>query len=170
MPPKNIRSKIHLTPPETVRRILHDQLPFWEKKAPPGKIKHPTEEQWTLLRKLERAKSAPVPSANRGVYKKRRGRAVQTAMGQDVRRLYVMEALDEIHDAKRAELSFIRDTRRATYNVARPRYSPAAPRRRKTCSARDVMVWLAHKKVGKFCISTIWDDLRSIRQATTYRV
>ena len=85
-------------------------------------------------------------------------------MGKDVRRIYVMEAVEEINAAKRSELVYIRDEQRRKIG-GKPRYSVTAPRRQKRAVARDVAVWLAWKRLGKFGICAIREDLNFIKKS-----
>jgi len=134
---------------------------------PPGltqrtqRLLHPTKYQWSLLRKLRG--SAGAPHADRGVFKKHRQKACKSVLGIRVRRQHVKEAVREIDAAKKAEQWYITDERKRKVG-GRPQYRASAPRRRKTASARDVTVWLAWKKIGKFGVRTITEDLRHVKK------
>jgi len=150
---------------KTVQKLLSQQeTPPHLSQTRAERILPPTKYQWKLLRKLNEAdRGDNGPKADRGVYKRERQKACKSVMGRDVRRIYVMEALDEIDAAKKSELNYIRDEHRRTVG-GRPRYSPAASRRRKRAVARDVSVWLAWKKLGKFCLKTIKEDIRCVKK------
>ena len=82
---------------------------------------------------------------------------------ENVRKLYVMEAVEEIEDAKLAEKVFLTDERKRKVGGGPP-YSATAPRQHKRASARDVVVWLAWKRLGKFGIWAIEKDLHDIKK------
>ena len=164
-----VKSRIHLTKPEAVQRILSQHsLPPHLTQNRAKRIEYPTQKQWKLLKKLREAGINP-PKADRGVCKEQRRKACQSSMGREVRKLYVMEALEEIDRAKRAELAFLRDERRRRVG-GNPPYSARAPRRHKGAVARDVIVWLAWKKLGKFNLRAIKEDIRCVKKVTTYTI
>jgi len=89
-------------------------------------------------------------------------------MNRDKRLIYIMEAVEEISAAKKAEGLFIRDFRKA--NPRKEGYSPKAPRRQRKVVARDVLVWLLGKKLGNFCLNTIKEDLLFLKKNSTYTI
>jgi len=89
-------------------------------------------------------------------------------MNRDKRLIYIMEAVEEISAAKKAEGLFIRDFRKA--NPRKEGYSPKAPRRQRKVVARDVLVWLQGKKLGNFCLNTIKEDLLFLKKNSTYTI
>jgi len=121
----------------------------------------PTKYQWSLLKKLRVREG--VPKADRGVHKGKRIQFCQSAMGKARRRAYVMKAIEEIDAAKWAELWYIKDEQRWKVGGRSP-YKASAPRRRRTTAARDVTVWLAWKKIGKFGLRTIQEDIRCLKK------
>jgi len=139
---------LHLTPPPGLTQR-------------PKRLPHPTPYQWKLLRRLKEATG--VPTADRGVHKEQRRKVCQSAMGKARRRSYVIKAMEEINAAKIAELWYLKDERRLK-GGEKPRYRPSAPRRRRNASARDVAVWLEWKKVGKFGLSAIKEDIRCLKK------
>ena len=163
MPPI-LRSTIHLTPPETVRRV---QARLEAQEATLSQVKprqaHPNLTQCSLLHKLRRAKGKAIPPSNRRGQKKR---AALTAMNRDVRLIYIMEAVEEIRAAKEAERTFIKDFRKGS--LRKEEYSPKAPRTRRKVVARDVIVWLQAKKLGNFCLRTVTADLHFLKKEATY--
>jgi len=127
----------------------------------PKRLAYPTLYQWRLLRKLREATG--VPHADRGVFKKQRMRASKSVMGVKARRTLVKEALLDINAAKKAEQWYLADERKRKVGGGPP-YRASAPRRRKIACGRDVCVWLAWKKIGKFSINTIKEDLRHLKK------
>jgi len=168
MPPI-LRSKIHLTPPETVRRVQtrikaeEEARALSQEKA--RRKAHPNLRQCSLLRKLTRAKGKPLPPSNRGTHKKRKA---LTTMNRDERLVYIMEAVEEIAAAKRAERAFISDFERDRQRKVA--YSPKAPRKHKKVVAWEVLIWLQSEKLDNFCLNTVKKDLSFIKKNSTYTI
>ena len=87
-------------------------------------------------------------------------------MNRDMRLVYIMEAVEDIAAAKRAERAFIADFERDSQRKVA--YSPKAPRKHKKVGARDVLIWLQEEKVGNFCLKTVEKDLSFIKKNSTY--
>ena len=153
----------------TVRKLLSQESTPPQLSQRTQSLRHPTKYQWTLLHKLRaigKCTSKGVPRADRGVFKRQRGMACQTATGKERRRGYVLRAVEEIDAAKKAELWFLRDEERRKVGGRHP-YQANAPRRHKKTVARDVQVWLAWKRVGKFGVNTIREDLRYVKKGAS---
>lgn len=156
-----------MTKAQQVQRILSQistsylQLSQERKNAHP--LRHPTPSQWTLLKKLKAAETK-TPDADRTVYQRQRAKVSKSREGLNTRKALVKQAIREIDEAKLAERNFIMDERRRKVGGGSP-YSAKAKRRRKRTSARDVVVWLAWKRRGKFGICAIRETIRSLKKS-----
>ena len=97
---------------------------------------------------IEKMSAAPAqPKANRGHFKQKRAKLVQTAANIAARQALVKTAWKEIEYAKCRE----------SFAVV-----PGKRRRGKPC-VKDVCVWLVAHRYGKFGFCTIADDVRVLK-------